>query len=194
MELTTLSAIEQAKMIRTGQISAAELLEATLERVQAIDGRSGSPDNHAEATEDREKIHAFVTICEEEAQKKAEKDKKRQERDKKLAEQERQKKLEQEKKERERIDAQKKADARRQAREAEVQRQKDEKAKRKEAARQTRLQQEQEKKNAAKQGTKKATSFLQTSSSKLTQSQRNDSIRAAQQKGHKTNQSSVDND
>ena len=130
----------------------------------------------------------------EEAQKKAEKDKKRQERDKKLAEQERQKKLEQEKKERERIDAQKKADARRQAREAEVQRQKDEKAKRKEAARQTRLQQEQEKKNAAKQGTKKATSFLQTSSSKLTQSQRNDSIRAAQQKGHKTNQSSVDND
>ena len=130
----------------------------------------------------------------EEAQKKAEKDKKKQERDKKLAEQERQKKLEQEKKEREKAEAQKKAEARRKAHEAELQRQAEEKAKRKEAARQTRMQQEQEKKNAAKTGTKKATSLMSTSSSKLTQSQRNDSIRAAKQQGRKTNKSSADND
>ena len=71
MELTTLSAIEQAKLIRTGQISASELLEATLARVKAADGRPGSTERSPETAEDREKIHAFITICEEEARKKA---------------------------------------------------------------------------------------------------------------------------
>ncbi len=130
----------------------------------------------------------------EEAKKKAEKEKKKQEHDKKVAEQERQKKLEKEKKEREKAETQKKAEARKKAQEAEAKRQAEEKAQRKEAARQVRQQQEQQKKNASKQGTKKATSLMQTSPSKLTQSQRNDSIRAAQQKGRKTNKSSADND
>jgi len=131
----------------------------------------------------------------EEAQKKAEKEKKKQEHDKKVAEQERQKKLEQEKKEREKAENQKKAEARKKAREAELQHQADEKAKRKEAARKARQQKEQEKKqNASNKSTKKATSLMTTSSSRLTQSQRNDSIRTAKQKGHKTNKSSADND
>lgn len=71
MELTSLTAIEQARLIRTGQITAMELLDATLERVKAVDGRPGSPDDPAETAADREKIHAFVTICEEKARKKA---------------------------------------------------------------------------------------------------------------------------
>ena len=71
MELTSLTAVEQAHLIRTRQISAMELLEATLERVKTVDGCPGSPDNSAETVEDREKIHAFVTICEEQARKKA---------------------------------------------------------------------------------------------------------------------------
>ena len=129
---------------------------------------------------------------EEEAKKKAEKDRKKQDRDKRIADQERQKKLDQEKKEREKAEAQQKADARKKAHDAELQRQAQEKAQRKEAARQIRQKQQQEKN--AKQGTKKATSLMQTNSSKLNQSQRNDSIRAAKQKGHKTNLSTPDND
>ena len=42
-----------------------------MERVKAADGRPGSPERSPETAEDREKIHAFVTICEEEARKKA---------------------------------------------------------------------------------------------------------------------------
>ncbi len=131
---------------------------------------------------------------EEEAKKKADKDKKKQDRDRRIAEQERQKKLEQERKEREKAEAQQKADARKKAHDTELQRKAQEKAQRKEAARQIRQKQEQERKNAAKNGTKKATSLMQTNSSKLNQSQRNDSIRAAKQKGHKTNLSTPDND
>jgi len=130
----------------------------------------------------------------EEEKKKAEKEKKKQERDKRLAEQARQKKLEQEKKEREKAEAQKKVEERKKAHEAELKRQADEKAKRKEAARIARQQKEQQKQNAAKQGSKKATSLIQTNTSKLTQTQRNDSIRAAKLKGKKTNKSSADND
>ena len=71
MKLTSLTAIDQAKLIRDGQISASELLQETLEQVWAVDGRPGSPDDTLETAEDRTKIHAFVTVCEEEARKKA---------------------------------------------------------------------------------------------------------------------------
>ena len=36
-----------------------------------MDGRPGSPDDTLETAEDRTKIHAFVTVCEEEARKAA---------------------------------------------------------------------------------------------------------------------------
>lgn len=130
----------------------------------------------------------------EEEKKKADKEKKRKEREKRLAEEEKNKRLEQEKKDREKAEKAKQAKERQQAREAEAKRQQDEKAKRKEAARQARQQKEQNQQNAPKQGNKKATSLMQTNTSKLTQSQRNDSIRAAQQKGRKINKSSADND
>ena len=48
--------------------------------------------------------------------------------------------------------------------------------------------------NAQKNNSNKSASLLHTSSSKLSQSQRNDSIRASKYKGRKTNKSSADND
>ena len=54
-EVTTLSALEQAELVRTKQIGAEELLELTLQRVEQTEGA----------------VHAFVTICEEEAREKA---------------------------------------------------------------------------------------------------------------------------
>lgn len=71
MDLTTISAIEQAKLIRTRQVSAMELLDATLKHVKAVDGYPDFAKKSNSTAEDREKIHAFVSICEEEARKKA---------------------------------------------------------------------------------------------------------------------------
>ena len=55
MNLTDLSALEQAKLVRTKQIGAEELLELTLEHVEQTEGT----------------VHAFITVCEKEARKKA---------------------------------------------------------------------------------------------------------------------------
>ena len=54
-EVTVLSAVEQAELVRTKQIGAEELLELTLRRVEQTEGS----------------LHAFITICEREAREKA---------------------------------------------------------------------------------------------------------------------------
>ena len=72
MDLTSLSALEQAELIRSRKVSAVELLEETLARIRNVDGRPGSADNLSETPEDAEKIHAFVALCEKEARQKAE--------------------------------------------------------------------------------------------------------------------------
>ena len=54
-EVTVLSAVEQAELVRTKQIGAEELLELTLQRVEQTEGS----------------LHAFITICEKEAREKA---------------------------------------------------------------------------------------------------------------------------
>lgn len=54
-EVTVLSAVEQAELVRTKQIGAEELLELTLRRVEQTEGS----------------LHAFITICEKEAREKA---------------------------------------------------------------------------------------------------------------------------
>ena len=127
----------------------------------------------------------------EEAQKQAEKEKKAKERNKKLAEQDAKKKAEEAKKAKEKEERLKKERARQQAREAAAKKEAEEKAKRKAAAQKAR--EEKAKKQAANKANKPA-SLLHTSSSKLSQSQRNDSIRASKYKGRKTNKSSADND
>ncbi len=70
-DLTHLTAIEQARLIREKQISAEELLDATLKQVEKVDGRPGSLDFSGDTAEDLEKIHAFLRITEEHARKKA---------------------------------------------------------------------------------------------------------------------------
>ena len=55
MDLTELTALEQAELVRTKQISAEELLDAVLERTERMEN----------------KIHGFVTLCREEAREKA---------------------------------------------------------------------------------------------------------------------------
>jgi len=130
----------------------------------------------------------------EEAKKQAEKDKKAKERSKKIAEDEKKKKAEEEKKAHEREERLKKEKERQQAREAAAKKEADEKAKRKAAAQKARAEKaKQQSANKQSKGNKSA-SLLQTSASKLSQSQRNDSIRAAKLKGRKTNKSSADND
>ena len=125
----------------------------------------------------------------EEAQKQAEKDKKTKERNKKLAEDEAKKKAEEAKKAKEKEERLKKEKARQQAREEAAKKEAEEKAKRKAAAQKAR-----EEKKANSQTSKKATTLMQTNASKLSQTQRNDSIRAANNKGRKTNKSTPDND
>ena len=149
----------------------------------------------------------------EEAQKKAEKEKKNQERNKKLAEQNKKKQAEADKKAREKAAQQKKAEERKKAQEeaakkaeaekakqkAEAQKAREEKAKAEKAKRKADAQKAREdkaKRDAASKSNKtnKSASLMQSSASKLSQTQRSDSIRAAQQKGRKTNKSTADND
>jgi aspartyl-tRNA(Asn)/glutamyl-tRNA(Gln) amidotransferase subunit A len=67
MELCDLSAFELANLIRKREVSALEVLESTLERIQTVDGRSGVLDPGEETYEDRESVHAFITLTEERA-------------------------------------------------------------------------------------------------------------------------------
>ena len=157
----------------------------------------------------------------EEAQKQAEKDKKAKERNKKIAEDEAKKKAEEDKKNKEKEERLKKEKARQQAREAAAKKEAEQKAKEKEErlkkekarqqAREAAAKKEAEEKakrkanaqkarqekaaNQKKGSSNKSASLLNTNSSKkLTESQRNDSIRSSQYNGRKTNKSSADND
>jgi hypothetical protein len=129
----------------------------------------------------------------EEEKKKAEKEKKEQERKKKLAEDDAKKKADQERKAQAKADQLKKQQARQQAREEAAKRETEAKAKRKAEAQKAR--EEAAKKAAAKKAAaksnKKAASTLTT---KMSQAQRNDSIRSARNQGHRTNKSTADND
>jgi len=155
----------------------------------------------------------------EEAKKQAEKEKKIQERNKKIADQEKKKKAEADKKAREKArekaaqqkraddrkkaqqEAEKKAAAEKAKRKAEAQKAQQEaekkaaaeKAKRKADAQKAR--EDKAKREAAKKSSGKSASLLtQSTASKLSQTQRSDSIRSAKLKGRKTNKSSADND
>lgn len=147
----------------------------------------------------------------EQAKKKAERDKKAQDAKKKReAEDAAKKQAEAEKEAKKKADAQKrakeKAEADRKAKEkAEADKKArqaahdkaakeaaDAKAKRKADAQKARQQKTEAKKKGKSSG--KSTNLLQPTNSKLTQSQRNDSIRSANNKGRKINMSSADND
>jgi len=149
-----------------------------------------------------------------EAKKKEEKERKARERAEKMAQDEAKKKAEADRKAKEKQERLKKEEQKRAAKEkatrdaqeakaarkAQAQKEAQEaKAARKAQAKAAREQREKEQQaKKAAQGNKstktRKTSLLQSSKTNLTQSQRNDSVRAAQQKGRKINKSSADND
>jgi len=65
------SAYTIAKNVRDGELSAVEVLESALERIKTVDGRPGSLDGGDLTDEDREKVHAFITLTEDRARKQA---------------------------------------------------------------------------------------------------------------------------
>lgn len=74
MKSLDLSASELTKLIRARNVSALEVLESTLEHIQAVDGRPGringqEPSNTL--TEDEERVHAFITLTAERAREQA---------------------------------------------------------------------------------------------------------------------------
>jgi aspartyl-tRNA(Asn)/glutamyl-tRNA(Gln) amidotransferase subunit A len=67
MNICDLSAFDTASLVRQKEISAAEVLEATLERIAAVDGRPGRLEGGKPHPEDAERVHAFITLTEERA-------------------------------------------------------------------------------------------------------------------------------
>lgn len=67
MELCDLTAHEITEIIRSKQASAVEVLQSCLKRIAAVDGKPGSLDSAAESEEDRKKVHAFISVLEEDA-------------------------------------------------------------------------------------------------------------------------------
>ena len=70
MELCDLSALELTRLLREKKTSAVEILQSTLQRIGQVDGRSGALDQNV-TDEDKEKVHAFITMTDELASKKA---------------------------------------------------------------------------------------------------------------------------
>ena len=71
MELCDLTAVEIAAQIRTGRVSAVEVLESTQARIEAVDGRAGALDS-SELADDERFVHAFITRTPERARAQAE--------------------------------------------------------------------------------------------------------------------------
>lgn len=67
MELTEYSAYEINKLLRSGQTSAVEIVKAFLNRIEKVDGRSGSLDYGKTTPEDESHIHSFITLTPERA-------------------------------------------------------------------------------------------------------------------------------
>ena len=70
MELCDLSALELTQLLRQKKTSAVEILTSTLQRIGQVDGRSGALDQTVSST-DKEKVHSFITLCDDLALKQA---------------------------------------------------------------------------------------------------------------------------
>jgi aspartyl-tRNA(Asn)/glutamyl-tRNA(Gln) amidotransferase subunit A len=71
MELCDFPAFELIELIRRREVSAVEVLDSTLRRISAVDGRPGSLDSNGLEPEDTEKVHAFISHTEESARERA---------------------------------------------------------------------------------------------------------------------------
>lgn len=73
MELCDLSAAEMSFLLRRKEIKAVEILESCLKRIEQVDGRPGSLDSGELTEEDKNKVHAFITLTADRARAQAEK-------------------------------------------------------------------------------------------------------------------------
>ncbi|MEJ2597811.1 MAG: amidase family protein [Anaerolineales bacterium] len=72
MNLCDIPAYQLTDLIHRREVSAVEALTAALERVAAVDGRSGKLNGGALQSEDAEKVHAFINLTAERAKTQAE--------------------------------------------------------------------------------------------------------------------------
>lgn len=67
VQLCDLPAHEIVKRVKSGQNTATQVLEATLERIRMVEGRPASTDAFKPDPSDLQKIHAYITLTEERA-------------------------------------------------------------------------------------------------------------------------------
>ncbi|HEX7432946.1 MAG TPA: Asp-tRNA(Asn)/Glu-tRNA(Gln) amidotransferase subunit GatA [Anaerolineaceae bacterium] len=67
MELCDYSALQIASLIHLRQVSASEVIESTLKRIEKVDGRPGNLEPGAFTPEDSQRVHAFITLTQERA-------------------------------------------------------------------------------------------------------------------------------
>ena len=61
MELCDLSVVEIRELLKSKKVSAVEVLDSCLARIEAVDGRPGTLDYRDENEEDARKVHAFIS-------------------------------------------------------------------------------------------------------------------------------------
>jgi len=71
MEICDLPAYTLAELIQHKEISSLQAVESTLERIAAVDGRSGSLSVEELKPEDADKVHAFITLTADQARQRA---------------------------------------------------------------------------------------------------------------------------
>ncbi len=71
MELCDLPAYQIADLVKQKKASAREVLESTLNRIDMVEGRTGCLEPGEITTDDKKKVHSFITITREIAQKQA---------------------------------------------------------------------------------------------------------------------------
>jgi aspartyl-tRNA(Asn)/glutamyl-tRNA(Gln) amidotransferase subunit A len=71
MEICDLSAKQISDLVHRQEVSASEVVESTLQRIQRVDGRPGSLACDGITAEDEQRVHAFITLTAERARQKA---------------------------------------------------------------------------------------------------------------------------
>jgi aspartyl-tRNA(Asn)/glutamyl-tRNA(Gln) amidotransferase subunit A len=67
MELSDLSALELTSLLRQKKTSAVEIIQSTFQHIGSVEGRCGTLDAGPLTDEDRQKVHAFITLTDERA-------------------------------------------------------------------------------------------------------------------------------
>lgn len=67
MDLCDLSALELTALLRQKKTSAVEILQSAIQRIGSVDGRSGDLNSGELTEDDKQKVHAFITLTDERA-------------------------------------------------------------------------------------------------------------------------------